>query len=80
MTKQEAYEQWYRDGLARAMSDCASKPGFIEHFNRLTGSNFGPHCVPGDADSLAFMTFVDDYVWSWTVKEMDKAVAEAELN
>jgi hypothetical protein len=80
MTEHESYEQWHREGLARAAQDCANRPGFIEDFNRLTGCNFGPHCTPEDTDSQAFMAFVDQAIWSWTVQTMEKAIDEAESN
>jgi hypothetical protein len=70
----------YRAVTARACYECANRPGFIEEFNRLTGCYFGPHCSPEDADSQAFMAFVDKFIWSYTVREMEKAIDQAESN
>jgi hypothetical protein len=79
MTEQEIDDEWYRDGLAKAAHACANQPGFLAQWNRLTGYALTPEPSPGSEAAQAFLRFVDEHIWSHTVKAMARAI-DAESN
>jgi hypothetical protein len=49
--------------FADCLYECGNTPGFVEHFNRLTGCHLTPQSAPDSHDAQEFAAFVDEYVW-----------------
>lgn len=63
--------------FADVVHECLQNQELVRHFNRLSGASIGTGGIAGavdeatgkrDADILAFIRFVDEYIWQRVAK------------